>query len=258
MKLAVKKVSLSLGAGISFFLFVIYLAGLGLGLGSDQKSLLTNHVWTIVLTGGTASFSMFGGVGFRRLFRRISSLEIYFFLIFLISLSFDSLRVLNWVFFLRGISPYFGEMVTRAVYFGYFLGLFCLFTSSIFSAEISYQKTGSILSALGFFSLALSYSMPVDITLLNPNLLYRVGGEEYLLLVRIGLMSLTLLSFLRTALIARSREEWALCLAVGAILIGREIVFFRSDSFLGMCGFVLLIAGSIYFSRKSYLKHLWI
>lgn len=188
----------------------------------------------------------------------MSSLEIYFFLVFLVTLSFDGLRILNWVFLLTQITPYFGGLLTRIVYFGYFMGLFCMFTSSIYSGEVSYQKAGTLLSIVATLSLALSYSMPVDITTLKPILLYRVGGEQYLLLVRVGLIVLTVLSFVRSAFVSRLKEEWAICGAAAILLAGRELAFFHSDTLLGFLGIFLLGVGSFYFSRKSYLKHLWI
>jgi hypothetical protein len=71
-------------------------------------------------------------------------------------------------------------------------------------------------------------------------------------------MVLTLLSFARSALISRSREEWSICGAVALLLVGRELIFYKADSPLSLVGFVMLAIGSFYFSRKSYLKHLWI
>lgn len=265
MRLAVRRVFLTIGAVVSLVFFCSYLLSLGLCIwmmkGPQMKSTQWNenlYFWPILITGLNSAFSVFGGFGFRRLFRRMSSLEIYFFLVFLVTLSFDGLRILNWVFQLKQITPYFGGLLTRIVYFGYFMGLFCMFTSSIYSGEVSYQKAGTLLSVLGTLSLALCYTMPVDITTLKPILLYRVGGEDYLLLVRGGLMVLTILSFARTAFLSRSREEWGICGAAAVLLAGREIAFFHSDTPLGFLGIFLLGIGVLYFSWKSYLKHLWI
>lgn len=254
----VRRLSLTVGAVVSLLFFLAYIGIIFFGIWWAKGWYQSPYAWTIVISGLCSGFSVFGGFGFRRLLRRMSSLEIYFFLLFLITLSFDGLRVLNWVFLVNKVTPYFGGVVTRISYFGYFMGLFCLFTSSIYSGEIQYQKAGTLLSVLATLSLALSYSMPVDITFLEPVLLYRVGGKEYLLLVRGGLMVLTLLSFARSALVSRLREEWAICGAVALLMVGREVVFFHSHTFLGIGGILCLLVGSFYFSRKSYAKHLWI
>jgi uncharacterized membrane protein (UPF0136 family) len=71
-------------------------------------------------------------------------------------------------------------------------------------------------------------------------------------------MGLTVLSFARSAFLSRSKEEWSICVAAAVLLLGREIAFFHSDTPLGFVGIFLLGIGSFYFSRKSYLKHLWI
>jgi hypothetical protein len=108
------------------------------------------------------------------------------------------------------------------------------------------------------FSLALAYSLPVDETVFNPNLLYRVGGTDYIMLVRFGLEALTLLGFCRSAYLAGSAEQWFICGAVALLITGRELVFFLSNPLTIAAGIVLLVCGALLFSKKVYAKHLWI
>jgi hypothetical protein len=144
------------------------------------------------------------------------------------------------------------------VYFGFFLGLFFLFTGSLFSGELTYQKLSTVLGLVLVFSLALAYSLPVDETVFLPNFLYRAGGGNYILLVRFGLEILTLLGFGRSAYLMGAADQWFICGAVALLIIGRELLFFLSAPLAVGAGTILLICGALLFSKKVYAKHLWI
>lgn len=185
-------------------------------------------------------------------------MEIFFFLAFIVTLSFDALKILHLQFIVTHVPVYYGTIVTRVVYFGYFMGLLFLFASSLFSGDVHYQKMGTILGVVLAFSFSLAYSLPIDGTVFHPNLLYRVGGEEYILLVRFGLDILTMFGFGRSAFMSGSSDQWYICGSVAMLIIGRELLFFLSSPFFIFLGCVLLVAGSVLFSRKSFAKHLWI
>ena len=256
-----RRLFITTGAVLSLLFFAIFCLVL---------VFLARHTWAtgedvftfprtgcLAVIGCTALFSVAGGFGFRRLFRRTSSLEIFFFLAFIISLSCDALKILSYYFVVIHLPAFYGVLVTRAVYLGFFLGLSFLFTGSIFSGELIYQKLGTVLGLALVFSLVLVYSLPIDATVFQPNMLYRAGGENYIFLVRFGLEALTVLSFVRSAYLAGSVQELFICLAVFLMITGRELIFFLTEPLAIATGFVLLAGGAILFSRRIYEKHLW-
>ncbi len=220
--------------------------------------LLTTMYWPLAGIGAVSFFSVAGGFGFRRLFRRSASLEIFFFLVFITSLAFDALKILHPLFTVLNLPNYYGGLITRIVYFGYFFALLCIFASSLYSGDVHYQKMGTVIGMVVFFSFTIAHSIPVDITKLAPNLLYRVGGNEYILLVRVGLELLTVFGFGRSAFLSASRDQWYIFGAVLLVLAGRDFLFFLSSPGFILLGILFLVSGSLLFSRKSYLKHLWI
>ena len=262
MSLQLRKLFLTAGAIVSLLFFLLFCCILLLlvqqAWNAPKKIFPLELSSNLACIGCISLFSVAGGFGFRRLFRRTSALEIFFFLAFILSLSFDSLKILNYYFYVAHIPPFYGTLVTRAVYLGFFLGTFFLFTGSLFSGELTYQKIGTVLGIVVVFSLSLVYSFPVDETVFLPTLLYRVGGAAYILLVRYGLEALTLLGYARSAYLAGSAEQWFICLAVLLMLTGRELLFFFSFPLVIAAGFILLICGVLLFSQKIYSKHLWI
>jgi hypothetical protein len=262
MSLQLRKLFLTTGAVLSLLVFLLF-CGILIFLvryawNTQGEIFSPAFAGTLTVIGCLSLFSVAGGFGFRRLFRRTSALEIFFFLAFIISLSFDALKILSYYLTVIHAPAFYGTIVTRAVYMGFFLGLLFLFTGSLFSGELTYQKLGTVLGLVLVFSLALAYSLPVDETVFLPNLLYRVGGSDYILLVRFGLEALTLLGFARSAYLVGSAGQWFICLAVLLMMLGRELVFFLSFPPAIAAGFALLVCGALLFSRKIYEKHLWI
>jgi hypothetical protein len=98
----------------------------------------------------------------------------------------------------------------------------------------------------------------VDETVFHVNLLYRVGGGDYILLLRFGLETLTLLGFCRSAYLLGAADQWFICGAVALLITGRELLFFLLSPLTVTLGLVLLIGGALLFSKKVYAKHLWI
>jgi hypothetical protein len=263
MSLHLRKLFLTAGAVISLVFFLIFcvtvLFLIQYAWNTDEKVFTSGLAVNLAVIGCVSIFSVAGGFGFRRLFRRTSALEIFFFLAFILCLSFDALKILAYYFAVIHAPAFYGTLITRAAYLGFFLGLFFLFTGSLFSGELAYQKLGTVLGLVMVFSLALAYSLPVDETVFRPNLLYRVGGSDYILLVRFGLEALTLLGFGRSAYLVGAADQWFICGAVALLIVGREILFFLSASPLAAAaGIVLLVCGAILFSKKIYAKHLWI
>ena len=257
-----RKLIISTGAVLSllffalFCLILIFLLQRAWTAGEDVFTF--SRISHIVVVGCTALFSVAGGFGFRRLFRRSSAQEIFFFLAFIVSLSFDALKILSFYFSVTYMPAFYGVHVTRVVYLGFFMGLSFLFTGSLFSGELAYRKLGTVLGLVLVFSLAFVYSLPVDGTVFQANMLYRAGGENYILLVRFCLEALTLLGFGRSAYLAGSVQELFICLAVLLMIVGRELIFFRTEPLAIAVGFALLAGGVLLFSRKIYEKHQWI
>lgn len=260
MTLALRNIVLTLATIVGFLLCLLFFGCLAYFIkkGILDVGMLKAMYWSIAGIGVVSLFSVAGGFGFRRLFRRSASLEIFFFLVFITGLAFDAMKILHPLFMVLNLPSYYGGLVTRVIYFGYFFELLCIFASSLYSGDVHYQKMGTVLGLVLFFSFTIAHSLPIDTTALDPNLLFRVGGAEYVLFVRLGLEALTIFGFGRSAFLSSSSDQWYIFFAIVLVLLGRDLLFFLSSPGFILLGALLLISGALLFSRKSYLKHLWI
>ena len=260
MTLALRNVVLALATVVGLLFCLLFFGCLAYFVkrGILDVGMLKAMYWSIAGIGVVSLFSVAGGFGFRRLFRRSASLEIFFFLVFVTSLAFDALKILHPLFMVLNLPNYYGGIVTRVIYFGYFFALLCIFASSLYSGDVHYQKMGTVLGLVIFFSFTIAHSLPIDVTVLRPNLLFRVGGVEYVMLVRLGLEALTVFGFGRSAFLSASSDQWYIFTAILFVLLGRDMLFFFSSPGFILLGVLLLISGALLFSRKSYMKHLWI
>ena len=92
----------------------------------------------LVSLGGELLFAVTSMVILYFSFRKTKSPEIFFFIIFLVSMSFDSLRASFELIRILDLPPYYGVLITRAVYFGRFLGTLAVLAGGLFSLGAEY------------------------------------------------------------------------------------------------------------------------
>jgi len=220
------------------------------GLGKD---LVINFFLTLFI----GIFSLCGWFVIRSSFSKTRSPEIFFFTFFLVSLSFEMIRVIHYYFFVREIPLIFGILFTRIVFFGRFFGLLCIFFSGLFSSWLNLQRVGIALSILILFCFTLAYAVPVNADI-RPDFLYSTGIESELFIIRIFLSAFAVLNFLFAAILKRNPDYIYLSIYTAAIVLGRELVsfFFSPQAVIAGCG--LLLFGSLFFGRKLHSIYLWI
>lgn len=210
--------------------------------------------WALI---GVTGVSVAAGYLLRQSFRKTVSYEIFFFIIFLLSISTDGVRVGQLLFAVWKIPPYFGMVLTRLNYLGNFMGLFALFASSLYAMNIQYQKLGTILGLAVFVAFVLSASLPVDSSELYRSLLYKVGFEKGLLIVVIGFELFTLLDYLHAAIVRGSSEYFLIPVAVFMVIAGRELLFFLGSPATTAVGGALLIGGTVLYGKRLHALYLW-
>lgn len=202
-------------------------------------------------------FGIFAGYLFIRYFNKTPSTEIFFINLFLFSVLFEEVRAGTVLILHYGLPLYYGIWVTKIAYFGYFFGVFCLFTASLFQVGIQYQKLGTIVGIISLLSFAFSYVLPVDISKLNSNLLFQIGNKNVLLLVIISIKVFTVMNYFWEAYSSEDVERVLLGVLIALILIGRNFLFHATDLFSIFIGFCCFVLGTLIFGRKYYMRSLW-
>ncbi|TVR58578.1 MAG: hypothetical protein EA426_09660 [Spirochaetaceae bacterium] len=215
-------------------------------------------LWTAWFLGFIPVFSFAAGLLFVRYFRKTTAPEIFFFIVFLMSLVFDSMKLLNVLLIAENLPIELQNLVTRVVTFGYVFGVACLFLSSLYSAGIDYQKTEAIVGITALISFAFAYTIPVNTLVFYPNLIHRVGDGSMIPIVVTFMYTVTFLNLVQSAIRSTSWSDVQLACAVLLTAAGRELIF-RGAGPVGLSlGAILLIAGAVWFGVKKYSAYLWV
>lgn len=212
--------------------------------------------WRLGALGSLGVLSLAGQVVILRLFRRTSSATMLFLALFLVSLILDLGKVGYPYFLTQGMSPMRLVILSRTVRFGHFFGLFALLASSLYHAGVDYPKTGSAALVMGVVTASLVYMLPIDTLTLEPHLVHSAGEQNSLQVVETALGLIVMANGVFGALHRPESRLWLVSLAFGALVLGRELVFFLPNPALTFVGLGLLAAGTalaVYRTRKLVL-----
>lgn len=203
-------------------------------------------------------FSLFANIALRNLYIKTSSLEVFFLFLFLFSLTFESLRGFAILPYSLNAPLYIRNILSRSLYWGRLFGLLCLFTSSLYGVGFKYSNHSALAIALLFISLVLCSILPLEITAIQGELLYKLGDRKGYMFLRYSLGLLLIINFLAAAFIRSSKRFLIIALAVLFFLVGRELIFISLQPLFFIPGFVLVVLGTLIFSREIGLFYLWV
>ncbi len=185
-----------------------------------------------------------------------NSSEIFFFVLFLISLVFDVSRSLIAAFSYLKFPEYYMLFISRICYFGRFLGLLSLFLSALFSADVETRKTETATAIIILISYILSSSIPFS-TYKLATMIQQPGYFSYFAFSILSIEILTVLIFILNYLQSGNSEYIGLSASMFLIFAGREITFFTSEPVLFISGLIALAAGALFFSGKIHYIYSW-
>jgi hypothetical protein len=136
--------------------------------------------------------------------------------------------------------------------------LLCLFTSSLYGVGLKYSNHSALVITLLFISLVLGSILPLDITAIQGELLYKLGDRKGYMFLSYTLGLLLIINFLAAAFIRSSKRFLIIALAGLLLLVGRELVFLSLQPLFFLPGLVLLVLGTLIFSRQIGLFYLWV
>lgn len=191
-------------------------------------------------------------------FRKTTSPEIFFFIIFIVAMSIDSLKSVQIIINISRLSPYFGMIITRIIYYGKFLGTLSLFSAGLFSTGVEYQRTEIVLGIGLLLAFVLAATVPVDMTELKANLVHALGKDLELLIISVLFQTFALLSFVFAGIQNSNPSYFSIAAGVGIVMVGRHLIFYRTDLISVLIAFVFLAGGSILFSERTRKIHLWL
>ncbi|MBB6482357.1 hypothetical protein [Spirochaeta isovalerica] len=211
--------------------------------------------WAIITASVLYVFSIITSLVLFHYFKKKVSPEIFFFILFILSLSLQSIRLFELQLIMIQVSPFYGVLITRAYYFFRLFGVFCFFASSLFPIGVQFQKLGTILISILLLSFTISALMPIDPTRMNGFFLYNISDSLSLLVMTLSIRVLTVINFIRVSLTTRSRNYLAVLIAAVLIIAGDELLLLLPVPLISI---TLLFTGAIIYSRSLYTYYLWI
>jgi hypothetical protein len=192
-----------------------------------------------------------------RLFRRVSSAEIYFMTVFLMSLSLELFRIGQPLVDIAEVTPYVGVLLTRLVLFGRFVGALSIFAAGIYTAGADYPRIGSITLLIAALSFLIVYFLPVDSQQIQASFVHVTGGREGVDLL-LGFLSVgTIVNYLIGWSRGHRERGGGIAVAAAALVIGTQLVFNVPAVFPLAVGLILVAAGTATFVFVNRSYYLW-
>jgi hypothetical protein len=274
MTLAIRNTVIYLGVVIAvILLFAFVLAGYQMVTGPSPPLMPSEwqHTWlvwswqvrgadvvsSLIATGALGVISAISLIGAARVFRRVSSAEVYFFALFLIGLTFEQLRVIQLYLLQLQLPAVYGTLLTRLVIVARIGGGFSFFVASLYAVGIEYPRIGSLTIAIGLLAFLFVYFVPVDTVTVNASLLHRIAGQSSLELVLliVGLLGIT--NYVIAGVRGHRERGVFVALAAIALIVAREIAWFIPSPAWVVASIVLFAYGVITFILVTRAHYLW-
>jgi hypothetical protein len=191
-------------------------------------------------------------------FEKTPSPEILFFALFVLSLSFEVMRLMTPLQKFRQIPALYLLMAARMLLFGRFFGIFSLFTASVYAAGLEMQKQQNIIMIIALITLVIILGVPIDVLSWDTSYSMITGYTALFRMVEAGVLLITLLSFLISAH-TRGSNEYIL-IGVGSFLVflGRNLLFTADTWATPLPGFLALSAGTWFICTRLHKVYLWL
>jgi vacuolar-type H+-ATPase subunit I/STV1 len=180
-----------------------------------------------------------------RLYRNSRTPVLPYLLLFFLTLGIECLRGATAVLFATDTAMPTAIMLTRAVYWGRFAGLFALLLFSLICVELKYRHVyvlggGSLLVAF-----AIAASIPVDRTTFLSQFMWKLADEQGVWFVNLVIAALVVVTTIGAAVLKQDRRFLVLAGGLALLLGARELLFFMVQPIPLACGIAVLAAGAV-------------
>ncbi len=191
-------------------------------------------------------------------FRKTASPEIFFFLIFLLSLGMEGIRILPATAEILSIPAFFTSVVVRSLYFSRFLGLFSIFAAGLFANGMQYQKLSIAFGIILLTAFTLASTMPVTESVLKSGAGIYLLNIFNIMLVMLTIQTLSVINFIVAWIRNNNRDYLWLALASLMLIAGFELSLRGEGIWYRAAGFGLVCIGTVLFSHRTHEVYLWI
>ena len=233
--------------------FIGLLAYLSKDLPQTFGELLTNP--NVLIPSITIIFSVFSVFFIRKFFLQNTRAEIFFFLIFLLTLNFDGIRSIIFILEQLDKPEAYVLLLTRVAYFGKIVGIFVLLCFALMTINTDYKPFATLLSAVLLLALFVAILLPFTPNKGN-NALF-IPGLDYFFTAMLIIKLLTVLTLVFNYIQNRNWEYLNLAVSMVFILTGSYTLFYTASIIGAILGMSLLITGTVFITYRIHKLYLW-
>ncbi|GHV54265.1 hypothetical protein AGMMS49579_14510 [Spirochaetia bacterium] len=191
-------------------------------------------------------------------FEKTQAPEILFFTLFVLSFSFEGMRIIVPLQKIHETPALYLLMSSRVLLFGRFFGIFSLFAASVCAAGLEVQKQQNIVMIIALITLVITLGVPIDILTWDASYCTINGYTALFRMVEAGVLLITMLSFFISAY-SRGSNEYIL-IGVGSFLVflGRNLLLTADTWATPLPGLAALITGTWFICTRLHKVYLWL
>lgn len=217
----------------------------------DQLQLSLDVLPAVTGTFITVGLGFVLAAAYLRLFRRTPSLSVFFVTWFFLMMIMDVFK-LGMVFLPVAPWPQLGSEFSRAVTFGHVTGVMALFGAGLYAGGLRMQRHGTAILVGGIIAVALSWSIPIDTSVLPDHLVYRAGIRSSLQATLFLLLAVAVVNYVQASINNGNPRQLISAGAIAALAMGRELLFYRVEPVWLAVGSLLVVTGGIVFAGQNY------
>jgi len=190
-------------------------------------------------------------------FERTPAPEILYIAFFVISLSFEALRLLLPLHLVLNFPSIYLRIATRVLLFARFVGIFSLLTASLCASGMDVQKNRNAIFIIIIAALAVTIGVPIDSQTWDTGFNLITGYLTMFRVVEILVFLITIASFLIASKIRDTKEYIFVAVGVMLALMGRNILLYSDNWITVGMGIVMLALGTWFLCTRIHKINLW-
>lgn len=190
-------------------------------------------------------------------FKKTHAIEISFFAMFTLCISFESIRLIFPLYSFSNIVLDSIANLSRLVYFFRLAGIMSIFMAGIFANKIITRKISSVFFFIFFISFLICLSMPINNFYISRYFLSDIkAGHSYIYLFLIAAL-LACVNYFFVYITKNIKEYLFAALSLTGALIGYAVLLYTSSYTLLGIGLALFILGNLSFIKYIHSYHIW-
>jgi hypothetical protein len=216
-----------------------------------------SHVpfWTMIIS---VAYSLASITLIYNFFEKTHSPEILFIGFFVISLTFEFVRI---IIPLKTVFPFpliFIISAARILIFGRYFGLFSLFAASVYASGLDAKKQEPFLLLLILAAMIIAMNVPIDSLSWDSTFVLLSAYKPMFFVIETGIIIITVISFFVSAYTRGSQSYVLIGIGVFMAFAGRNILLGSDTWITPVPGLMILIMGTWFACSRLHLEYLWL